>query len=86
MSPAIQFVGKDHVLQLFGVPMLGVTPGNGKKLLLSMLFILLTAAGGQPAASCNGSTALGRRTGRGHFWIKQAIRLATAVFLITGTL
>jgi len=85
MSLPIQFVGKNHVLQLFGVPLLGITPANGKKLVLSVVLVLLLLAGNRLLQAIT-SAVLGRRTGRVHFWIKQVIRLATAVFLVTGTL
>src|SRR5438067_52997 len=83
MSPAIQFAGKDHVLQVFGIPLVGITPANGKKLLLSVVFILGLVAANRLLhwiARC----ALGKRIGRVHFWVKQAIRLISAALLITG--
>ncbi len=85
MSPAIQFVGKDRVLQLFGVPMLGVTAENGKKLLLTVALILVLL-GVKRLLNAMASAVPGRRSERVHFWVKQVIRLATTLFLITGTL
>jgi small-conductance mechanosensitive channel len=85
MSSAIQFVGKDHVLQLFGVRLVGVTPENGKKLLISVIFVLLLIVGNW-LLHAFAAALFGRRTGRAHFWAKQVIRLTIAVFLITGTL
>jgi len=41
MSSVIQFTGKDHVLQLFGVRLPGITPENGKKLLMTLVLLLL---------------------------------------------
>jgi small-conductance mechanosensitive channel len=83
MTPVFQFVGKDHVLQLFGVRLVGVSPENGKKLLVSVIFLLLLF-GANRLLRAIAAAILGRRTGLAHFWAKQAIRLATAVILITG--
>uniref|UniRef100_Q028D3 MscS Mechanosensitive ion channel n=1 Tax=Solibacter usitatus (strain Ellin6076) TaxID=234267 RepID=Q028D3_SOLUE len=85
MNSIIQFSGKDHVLQLFGVRLLGITPENGKKLLMSVvfLFVLFTLNRILRAVS---AAALGTKTGPARFWAKQVIRIATAVLLITGML
>ena len=32
MNGVIRFTGKDHVLQMFGIPMVGISAENGKKL------------------------------------------------------
>src|SRR5947209_6223262 len=85
MNSVIQFVGKDHVLQLFGVRLVGVTPENGKKLLISVCFVLLLIAINRLLHAI-AALLFGRRTGAAHFWAKQVIRLATAAFLITGAL
>jgi len=45
MNPVIQFAGDDHTLQLLGVRLIGITPENGKKLLMSVVFVLLLWAG-----------------------------------------
>jgi small-conductance mechanosensitive channel len=85
MSPVIQFAGKDHVLQLFGVSLIGVTPQTGKKLLVTLVFLALLIMGNRMLQAI-AAAILGRRTGRAHFWARQAIRIGTAVFLITGML
>jgi small-conductance mechanosensitive channel len=85
MSPAIQLAGKDHALQLFGVPLVGITAENGKKLLLSVAFLLILVALNKLLRAA-ASAILGQRTGPAKFWVKQLIRLTTAVFLITGVI
>jgi hypothetical protein len=62
MTPAIQFAGKDHALQLFGVRLVGVDPENGKKLLLSVDFLLLLIAANR-SLRAGASGILGKRTG-----------------------
>lgn len=83
MHGAIQFVGKDQILQLFGIPMVGVSASNAKKLLLSIVFILLLWVFGR-VLSWLSRLVLGERTGRARFWSKQGIRILIAVILITG--
>jgi small-conductance mechanosensitive channel len=83
MTPAIQFAGKDHALQIFGVRLVGVTPDNGKKLLLSVVFLLVLLAVNR-LLRAGSSAILGKRTGSAHFWVKQIIRIATAILLVTG--
>src|SRR5205807_180453 len=70
----IEFVGKDHTLQLFGVRMLGITPDNGKKLLLSVVFILVLI-GINRLFHGIAQAVLGNRIGRASFWARQVIRL-----------
>jgi small-conductance mechanosensitive channel len=81
----LQFVGKDHVLQLFGIPLWGINPENGKKLLLSVLFILILLALNQLLHWIS-KLILGERTGRARFWVKQVVRLVSAILLITGVI
>lgn len=83
MGPIIQFAGRDHVFQLFGVPLLGITFQNGKKLLMTLVFILLVMALSR-LINWIGKAVLGKRTGSARFWLKQAVRILTAVLVITG--
>ena len=39
MGDIIQLVGPHHVVQIFGVKLVGVNADNGKKLLFSLVFI-----------------------------------------------
>src|SRR4051812_40936799 len=81
----IQFAGKDRVLQLFGVPLLGVTAENGKKLLMSVVFLVLLFAANRLLRAIS-AAAFGTKTGRAHFWARHLIGIASAVLLITGIL
>ncbi len=83
MSPAVQFAGKDHVLQIFGIPLLGFTPENGKKLLLSICLILVLVAANR-LLNWISRLAVGEQEKPVRFWTRQAIRLVTALLLITG--
>jgi small-conductance mechanosensitive channel len=85
MNPAIQLAGKDHALQVLGVRLVGATPDNAKKLLVSVIFVVVVIAGNRLLHAIAAAIP-GKPEGRLHFWIRQAIRLVTAVLLITGTL
>jgi len=83
MNGVLQFTGKDHVLQLFGIPLVGVSASNGKKLAFTVVFLLLVWIVTRILhAIARGF--FGERTGRGHFWAKQIIRIVTAVLAVTG--
>lgn len=83
MSHVLQFVGPEGAVQLFGVKLVGVTSENGKKLLLSLVFIaaiwLLAWGIGAFAA-----LVLRRRSHRAAFWTKQGIHLFSVALLIIG--
>jgi small-conductance mechanosensitive channel len=83
MGVPFQIIGRDKVVQLFGIPLIGISAENGKKLLFSIAFVLAVVLLGR---LLNGLTRLlfGERTGRARFWSKQAIRIFTAALLITG--
>jgi small-conductance mechanosensitive channel len=83
LNAAVQFAGRDHVLHLFGIPLLGITPENGRRLLLSVVFLVLLLAFSRVLHAI-ARIVLGKRVGRVQFWTKQVIRLLTAVLLITG--
>ncbi len=83
MGAFVQFVGKDHTLQLFGIRLLGLNAANGRKLLLTVVFILLVLVLSR-LLNWLGKLIVGERTGRVRFWVKQSIRMLSAAFLITG--
>jgi small-conductance mechanosensitive channel len=83
MNGVIQFTGKDHVLQLFGIPLVGVSASNAKKLAFTVVFLLLVWIVTRVLhAIARG--LFGERTGRSHFWAKQIIRIITFVLGVTG--
>jgi small-conductance mechanosensitive channel len=83
MNGPIEFVGPQHVLQIFGIRMVGMTAENGKKLLLTLVFLAVVA---MLSSALHGIArlAFGKRKDRAHFWAKQVVRVATAIVLITG--
>ncbi len=83
MSGPIQLVGKDRILQLFGIPLVGISGANAKKLLITAAFIALVVAL-RFLLHWISRLVLGEKTGRARFWVNQAIRIFLAVLLIVG--
>jgi small-conductance mechanosensitive channel len=83
MGRVLQFVGPNGAVQLFGVKLVGVNGENGRKLLFSIVFIvlvwLLAWGVGKLAAAL-----LRKRSHRTAFWTKQGIHLFSAAALVIG--
>lgn len=80
----IQLVGPHHVVQLFGVKLVGVNAENGKKLLFSIIFIALTVLIGRFLRWLAHRNAWSRAGKRFAFWTHQGISIAVTLFLIVG--
>lgn len=78
----VQFVGPNNALQLFGVKLVGVNADSGKKLLFTIVLVVVALTIGRAVRSvARGVTARGERTA---FWVRQGIHLATALVLVLG--
>jgi small-conductance mechanosensitive channel len=78
--------GHDKALELFGVRLIGATPENGRKLILTLAFIIAALVVGwilRRAASM--LTRLGAHH-RVEFWARQIVNLLTASLLLIGVL
>jgi small-conductance mechanosensitive channel len=71
-------------VQILGVKLVGVTAENGKKLLITVVFIIAVVLLGRLLRWLASAIFPGRRNERFEFWTKQGIRLATAVIVILG--
>ncbi|MBA3588429.1 hypothetical protein, partial [Methylibium sp.] len=85
MEDWIRLVGETQALELFGIRLVGLNADNGKKLLFTLVFITALLWLGRL------TQRLARRRLRGgaphvDFWVRQAIKLGTAVLLILGLL
>jgi small-conductance mechanosensitive channel len=80
---AIQLVGPNGALQLFGIKLVGMTSANGKKLLFSVVFILLAwlLAWGLGRLA---SLIIGQRSRQAGFWARQGIHLFSAAVIVVG--
>lgn len=84
MNSVVQFVGPDHVVQLFGVKLIGVSADNVKKLLFSVIFIVfvfLLGSGLRWLAHRKTWSATSKRIA---FWTHQGISITLAVLLVIG--
>ena len=81
MNQVLQFVGPDNALQLFGVKFVGLTGENGKKLLLSLVFIGLVWMLGWGVGKLAGAV-LRHRPDRSAFWAKQSVHLFSAIAVV----
>jgi small-conductance mechanosensitive channel len=82
----IEFVGPNSALQIFGVKLVGVHAENGRKLLFTVLFIILVYLLGRFLHALAARTMGRMRNRRIEFWTRQAIRLTTAVVMLVGIL
>jgi small-conductance mechanosensitive channel len=73
-----------EAIQLFGITLIGATPENGRKLLLTIAYIAAALAIGWLLRLAL-KTFVGTRAGtRFHFWGRQAVSLVLALVLIVG--
>jgi small-conductance mechanosensitive channel len=80
----IQLVGPHHVVQLFGVKLVGVNAENGKKLLFSLVFIVCVMLVGRLLRWLAHRNAWDKAGKRLAFWTHQGISIAVAVILVLG--
>ena len=75
-------------MHLFGIDWLGLTPANGRRLLLSVGFIVAVLLVGRLLRALAGAALgwSGWGGGQTRFWVRQGISLTTALVLILGTL
>jgi small-conductance mechanosensitive channel len=81
MPGPIEIVGNSHTVQVFGIKLVGISGENAKKLLFSVVFLLLLG-GFSWLLRRLGDRIFGGREGRGRFWFRQGARLLTAAVLI----
>ena len=83
MEYVLKFVGTNGTVQLFGVKLIGINGENGRKLLLSILFLtvlwFLAWALGKAAGAL-----VRKRSQHAAFWIKQGIHLFSAAAFVIG--
>jgi len=80
----LRIVPPNGAVEIFGVKLVGVTAENGKKLLFSLAFIVLTLLIAAGLRWLTGLLLRGRRDVRVAFWARQASHLVTAVLLLMG--
>ena len=86
MSPFFQLVGPHQSVQVFGVRLVGINLENGRKLLLSIAFLMAAWLISRSIRALTGSLVRDRAGKRVHFWARQSVQLVTAGLQIIGIL
>ncbi len=85
MPEILRLVGPNRSAELFGVQLIGINAETGAKVLISLVFIALVVLG-----SCLAQRLVNRRgtqqRERSAFWVRQGIRLVSAVVLALGVM
>ncbi len=79
---AIAAIAANKAPQLFGVRLIGLTPENGRKLLISVVFVAAITL--IVLVAHRGLKRLTHSHERIGFWIQQVIRMVAAVVLVLG--
>lgn len=74
----------DEALRLFGVTLIGMTPENGRKLLLTLLFVLIALLLARVARYLTWRVAQSTRVRPVLFWLQQAAHILIALFVVIG--
>ncbi len=84
MRNAIQFVGPNGAVQLFGVKLVGVNAENAKKLLFSVIFLVVVIFLGRALRWVVRRGASNKRSARTAFWTRQGVSIAVSVISLIG--
>lgn len=82
----MDFSGPNDALQLFGITLIGVTPENGRKLLLTVAFVVAAILIGRVLNALAGRATRGERIPRARFWARQIVKIVTALFVVIGVI
>jgi small-conductance mechanosensitive channel len=83
MDQWFRLVGPNGAVELFGVKLVGVTAESGRKLLVTIVFLLAVRL--VAAAAYRASHAALQRDVRLEFWTRQFIRIVAALVTVVGT-
>lgn len=78
------FTGPNDALQLLGVTLIGVTPENGRKLILTIVFVVGAWVVGRLAGAGVGAVTRGDRLAGFKFWMRQVVKIASALAVVIG--
>ncbi len=83
MSPILQIIGPEHTVQFFGIKLLGINAENGRKFLLTIIFVVVVLLLSKLLKGL-ARGVLGKRRGRIHFWTRQTIHMVVTAVLVIG--
>lgn len=84
LGAIVEFVGPQRSLKLFGIRLVGINADTGHKLLFTIVFIIVLLLLNQAAQKLVRWIPSGGRGKRIGFWVRQGVRLVTAVVLLVG--
>ena len=84
MAGIIPIPDANQAVEILGVKLLGVTAENGKKLLFTLVFVLLLLLLGRLLSALAVWRLRAHRNTRLEFWTHQSIRLAVTLVLLLG--
>ena len=73
-----------EAMRLFGIKLVGATPENALKLLLTVAFVLAALAFAWLGRKLLASIGSGRAASRVRFWARQAVSIVAAIVLVVG--
>ncbi len=79
---AAQLLGADSSLSVLGVHLVGVNEENGKKLLFTLIALVVVWAVGVVLRALARALLRHREDIRGRFWTQQAVQIATGILLV----
>jgi small-conductance mechanosensitive channel len=82
----LDFTGPHGALTLFGVRLVGVTPENGRKLLVTLGLLVVASVLGWLLTKLVGFATARLASRRVGFWTRQGVSLFTALVVIVGTI
>lgn len=86
MDSFIRFVGPNNALEIGGIRMVGMTPENGGKLLVSFGLLAAVLLLGRGLRAASAAVLKSRANERTRFWTRQGINLLVAGLLLFGLL
>jgi small-conductance mechanosensitive channel len=79
-------INPGDALNIFGVTLIGATPENGRRLLLTVAFVAVVLLMGRAMRWIISRLNRGIRNRRPAFWSRQAVNIGVAVLLVLGVL
>ncbi len=86
MDSFIRLVGPNRAVEVFGVVLVGVSAENGKKLLFTLVFILVVYLLQRLVRRLAAAMLRDRGDERLFFWARQGIQLGAALLVVVGLL
>jgi small-conductance mechanosensitive channel len=84
MNDVLHIVGPEKAVELLGIRLVGVSAENGKKLLFTVCFVMLTILVGHFLNWVVRSIQRKHRSEQTAFWARQGVSLSMTVILILG--